>query len=83
MGELCFDQKGSPPLEQATEISLWERLRKAAMLDIESSSFSWNLLSSLHHTEHSSSTEHSEDEMNKALEVCNTFIITTFDFFSF
>lgn len=52
-----------------TEISLWERLGKAAMLDIESSSFSWDNLSSLHHTEHSSSNEHSEDEMNKALEV--------------
>ncbi|XP_022856567.1 dual specificity protein phosphatase PHS1-like [Olea europaea var. sylvestris] len=39
------------------------------MLDIESSCFSWNMLSSLHHTEHSSSTEQSEDEMNKALEV--------------
>ncbi|KAL0354990.1 UNVERIFIED_CONTAM: Dual specificity protein phosphatase PHS1 [Sesamum radiatum] len=39
------------------------------MLDIESSTFSWSTLSSLHHTEHSSSTEHSEDEMNKALEV--------------
>ncbi|PSS07627.1 Dual specificity protein like [Actinidia chinensis var. chinensis] len=39
------------------------------MLDIESNSFSWDMLSSLHHTERSSSTEHSEDEMNKALEV--------------
>jgi atypical dual specificity phosphatase len=39
------------------------------MLDIESGSFSWDDLSSLHHTEHSSSNEHSEDEMNKALEV--------------
>jgi atypical dual specificity phosphatase len=39
------------------------------MLDIESGSFSWDELSSLHHTEHSSSNEHSEDEMNKALEV--------------
>ena len=52
-----------------TETSLWERLGKAAMLDIESGSFSWDMLSSLHHTEHSSSNEHSEDEMNKALEV--------------
>ncbi|XP_058226484.1 dual specificity protein phosphatase PHS1 isoform X2 [Rhododendron vialii] len=39
------------------------------MLDIESNSFSWDMLSSLHHTEHGSSTEQSEDEMNKALEV--------------
>lgn len=41
------------------------------MLDIESSSFSWDMLSSLHHTEHGCSTDHSEDEMNKALEVCD------------
>lgn len=54
---------------EQTEISLWERLGKAAMLDIESSSFSWDSLSSLHHTEHTSSNELSEDEMNKALEV--------------
>ncbi|KAM7475789.1 hypothetical protein LguiB_023032 [Lonicera macranthoides] len=67
--ELCFDPKSSPPSEQATETSLWERLRKAAMLDIESNSFSWNMLSSLHHTEHSSTADQSEDEMNKALEV--------------
>ncbi|KAI3455141.1 hypothetical protein Pfo_011804 [Paulownia fortunei] len=66
--EYSVDIKTSPP-EQATEVSLWERLGKADMLDIESSSFSWNALSSLHHTEHSSSTEQSEDEMNKALEV--------------
>lgn len=57
------------PSEQATEFSLWERFGKAAMLDIESSSFSWDMLSSLHHTEHGSSTEHSEDELNRALEV--------------
>ncbi|PKI55315.1 hypothetical protein CRG98_024331, partial [Punica granatum] len=56
------------PEEQCPDISLWERLGKAAPLDIESTSFSWNTLSSLHHTEHSTSTEHSEDEMNKALE---------------
>lgn len=68
-GEPRFDSTCSPPFEQVTEFSLWERLGKAAMLDIESSSLSWNMLSSLHHTEHSSSTEQSEDEMNKALEV--------------
>lgn len=39
------------------------------MMDIESNSFSWDRLSSLHHTEHGCSTEHSEDEMNKAFEV--------------
>ncbi|KAG8379557.1 hypothetical protein BUALT_Bualt07G0101400 [Buddleja alternifolia] len=66
--QYSVDIKSVPP-EQATEISLWERLGKAEMIDIESSSFSWNTLSSLHHTEHSSSTDQSEDEMNKALEV--------------
>ena len=55
---------------QPTEISLWERLGNSSALDIESLDFSWNMLLSLHHTEHSSSSEHSEDEMNKALEVC-------------
>ncbi|KAF5732247.1 hypothetical protein HS088_TW18G00938 [Tripterygium wilfordii] len=68
-GELLVDHESPPPPEQTPEISLWERLGKAAMLDIESVSFSWDSLSSLHHTEHSSSTEHSEDDMNKALEV--------------
>uniref|UniRef100_A0A7N0SX39 Dual specificity protein phosphatase PHS1 n=1 Tax=Kalanchoe fedtschenkoi TaxID=63787 RepID=A0A7N0SX39_KALFE len=55
--------------EQATEISLWERLGRTVSMDIESTSFSWNMLSSLHHTEHGSSIENSEDDMNKALEV--------------
>lgn len=68
-GDLTVDPRSPQPSEHSTEFSLWERLGKAAMLDIESSSFSWDLLSSLHHTEHSSSTEQSEDEMNKALEV--------------
>ncbi|KAK7318328.1 hypothetical protein RJT34_03027 [Clitoria ternatea] len=67
-----------------TEISLWDRLGKAAMLDIDSSSFSWDMLSSLHHTEHSSSNEHSEDEMmNKALEVTvNSGGVVFFAFFN-
>ncbi|KAK2438945.1 dual specificity protein phosphatase [Trifolium repens] len=66
-----------------TGISLWERLGKAAMLDIESGSFSWDDLSSLHHTEHSSSNEHSEDEMNKALEVTvNSGGVVFFAFFN-
>ncbi|KAL6996855.1 Very-long-chain (3R)-3-hydroxyacyl-CoA dehydratase [Sarracenia purpurea var. burkii] len=68
-GEFISDLKTSLPPEQVTEINFWERLGKAAMLDIESSSFSWDMLSSLHNTEHSSSTEPCEDEMNKALEV--------------
>ena len=70
--ESPIDSQSLLPTEQPPETSLWERLGKAAVLDIESSSFSWDMLSSLHHTEHSSSTEHSEDEQNKALEVCNT-----------
>ncbi|XP_011042957.1 PREDICTED: dual specificity protein phosphatase PHS1-like isoform X2 [Populus euphratica] len=68
VGESLVDSK-SPPPEQVPEVSLWERLGKAVALDIESSSFSWDMLSSLHHTEHGSSTENSEDEMSKALEV--------------
>ncbi|KAK9120213.1 hypothetical protein Scep_018306 [Stephania cephalantha] len=68
-GEPVLESTASRQYEQITEISLWERLGKAAMLDIESSEFSWHMLSSLHHTEHSSSTEHSEDEMTKVLEV--------------
>lgn len=66
---LIFDQ---PP-----EICLWERLGNAASLDIESSDFSWSMLSSLHHTEHSSSSEHSEDETNKALEVSWVLFLST------
>ncbi|KAL5983680.1 hypothetical protein ACLOJK_017771 [Asimina triloba] len=64
-----FEAIYSEPCEPATETSLWERLGKAAMLDIDSSEFSWYTLSSLHHTEHSSSTEQSEDETNRAIEV--------------
>lgn len=67
--KLSLDQVDALPSERITEVSLWERLGKAAVLDIESSTFSWNMLSSLHHTEHNSSAEQSEDETNKALEV--------------
>uniref|UniRef100_A0A0E0JHP4 Uncharacterized protein n=1 Tax=Oryza punctata TaxID=4537 RepID=A0A0E0JHP4_ORYPU len=68
---------------QPTEISLWERLGNASALDIESPDFSWNMLSSLHHTEHSSSSEHSEDEMTKALEVTvNSGGVVFFSLFS-
>ncbi|XP_054807774.1 dual specificity protein phosphatase PHS1 isoform X2 [Prosopis cineraria] len=77
------DPKCDSPPVQTTELSLWERLGNAAMLDIESSSFSWERISSLHHTEHSSSTEHSEDEMNKALEVTvNSGGVVFFAFFN-
>ncbi|XP_022738860.1 dual specificity protein phosphatase PHS1-like [Durio zibethinus] len=67
--ESPIDSQSLLPTEQHPETSFWERLGKAVMLDIESGSFSWDMLSSLHHTEHNSSTEHSEDEQNKALEV--------------
>lgn len=70
--ESSTDSQSLPTAEQPSEISLWDRLGKAAILDIESISFSWDMLSSLHHTEHSSSAEQSEDEQNKALEVCDT-----------
>jgi len=71
-GESIEDVKN----DQQSETSLWERLGKAEVLDIESSSFSWDRLSSLHHTEHTSSNEHSEDEMNRALEVFYLFLLT-------
>ncbi|BAT79297.1 Dual specificity protein [Vigna angularis] len=79
LGESIEDVKN----DQQTEFSLWERLGKAEMLDIESSSFSWDRLSSLHHTEHTSSNEHSEDEMNRALEVTvNSGGVVFFAFFN-
>ncbi|CAL5204482.1 unnamed protein product [Lathyrus oleraceus] len=56
-------------LPDQTENSVWDRLGKAEMLDIESSSFTWDMLSSLHHTEHTCSNEHPEDEINRALEM--------------
>ncbi|GAB2272025.1 Very-long-chain (3R)-3-hydroxyacyl-CoA dehydratase [Dionaea muscipula] len=68
-GDTNPDSKSPTQFEQITDVSLWKRLGKATMLDIESSSFSWGTLSSLHHTEHSASTDQSEDETNKALEV--------------
>ncbi|KAJ7945637.1 Dual specificity protein phosphatase PHS1 [Quillaja saponaria] len=82
-GESVEDATCDSPPAPTTEISLWERLGKAAMLDIESSSFSWDRLSSLHHTEHSISMEHSEDEMNRALEVTvNSGGVVFFAFFN-
>lgn len=72
-GESVVESKTSAShaqsLDTTPETTLWERLGKAEALDIESSGFSWDTLISLHHTEHTSSTEHSEDEMNKPLEV--------------
>ncbi|CAL0306730.1 unnamed protein product [Lupinus luteus] len=81
-GESIEDAKWNVHPDQ-TEISLWERLGKAATLDIESSSFSWDTLTSLHHSEHTSSNELSEDEMNKALEVTvNSGGVVFFAFFN-
>ncbi|KAL9231574.1 hypothetical protein vseg_006786 [Gypsophila vaccaria] len=68
-GESDPDPESSSVSEHTTEFNLWQRLGKAAMLDIESSFFSWDSLSTLHHTEHSCSTEHSDDDMSKPLEV--------------
>ncbi|XP_047330666.1 dual specificity protein phosphatase PHS1-like isoform X2 [Impatiens glandulifera] len=68
-GDYISDGIISPPSEQGDEISLWERLGKASKLSIEPNSFSWDSLSSLHHTEHSNISEQSEDETNRALEV--------------
>ncbi|KAG9131214.1 hypothetical protein Leryth_006072 [Lithospermum erythrorhizon] len=67
--ESSINLKNTPALGHTSEVSLFQRLGNAAMLDIESSSFSWNMLSSLHHTEYGNSTEQPEEEMNKALEV--------------
>lgn len=67
--ESCINLKNTPTLGHSSEVSLFQRLGNAAMLDIESSSFSWNMLSSLHHAENGNSTEQTEDEMSKALEV--------------
>lgn len=66
-GEQIEDLTNSNISEQVSEISLWERLGRASTID--SGELSWDMLSSLHRTEHSSSTECSEDELNKALEV--------------
>ncbi|KAJ3691831.1 hypothetical protein LUZ61_020995 [Rhynchospora tenuis] len=55
--------------DQPQETSLWERLGNSLSLDIQSTHFSWDLLHSLHHTEHTSSADQSEDECNKVLEV--------------
>ncbi|PIA26076.1 hypothetical protein AQUCO_10000030v1 [Aquilegia coerulea] len=68
-GEQIVDSTSSQRSEQASEISLWERLGRASTSDIDSIEFSWDMLTSLHRTENSSSTEYSEDELNKALEV--------------
>ncbi|XP_015699315.1 dual specificity protein phosphatase PHS1-like isoform X1 [Oryza brachyantha] len=55
---------------QLPSASLWDRLGKVTMMDIESSDFSWSSLSSLHHTKHSTtSTEPCEDDTSRSFEV--------------
>ncbi|KAJ4775981.1 dual specificity protein phosphatase family protein [Rhynchospora pubera] len=55
--------------DQPQETTLWERLANSVSLDIQSTHFSWHRLHSLHHTEHTSTADQSEDECNKVLEV--------------
>ncbi|XP_051209783.1 dual specificity protein phosphatase PHS1-like [Lolium perenne] len=58
------------PFDQLPKTSLWDRLGRVSMMDIESSNFSWSSLSSLHHTKHTStSTEPTEDDTNRSFEV--------------
>ncbi|OEL22268.1 Dual specificity protein phosphatase PHS1 [Dichanthelium oligosanthes] len=58
------------PCDQVPEASLWERLGRVSMMDIESSNFSWSALTSLHHTKHTAtSTDPSEDDINRSFEV--------------
>ncbi|KAM0867905.1 hypothetical protein ACQ4PT_041672 [Festuca glaucescens] len=56
--------------DQLPKTSLWDRLGRVSMMDIESSNFSWSSLSSLHHTKHTTtSTEPTEDDTNRSFEV--------------
>ncbi|PAN30762.1 hypothetical protein PAHAL_5G349000 [Panicum hallii] len=58
------------PCDQVPEASLWERLGRVSMMDIESSNFSWSSLTSLHHTKHTAtSIDTSEDDINRSFEV--------------
>ncbi|XP_047046175.1 dual specificity protein phosphatase PHS1-like [Lolium rigidum] len=58
------------PFDQLPKTSLWDRLGRVSMMDIESSNFSWSYLSSLHHTKHTTtSTEPTEDDTNRSFEV--------------
>ncbi|KAK1664737.1 hypothetical protein QYE76_052896 [Lolium multiflorum] len=58
------------PFDQLPKTSLWDRLGRVSMMDIESSNFSWSSLSSLHHTKHTTtSTEPTEDDTNRSFEV--------------
>uniref|UniRef100_A0ACD5VN98 Uncharacterized protein n=1 Tax=Avena sativa TaxID=4498 RepID=A0ACD5VN98_AVESA len=60
----------SDPCDQLPKTSLWDRLGRVSMMDIESSNFSWSSLSSLHHTKHTStSSETTEDDTSRSFEV--------------
>ncbi|GJN31931.1 hypothetical protein PR202_gb20391 [Eleusine coracana subsp. coracana] len=62
-----FDPNTCDPFPES---NLWERLGRVSMMDIESSSFKWTSLTSLHHTKHTStSTESTEDDSNRSFEV--------------
>ena len=62
------------PCDQLPKTSLWDRLGRVSMMDIESSSFSWSSLSSLHHTKHTTtSTEPAEDDTGRSFEVSICF----------
>uniref|UniRef100_A0A0D9V0M5 Uncharacterized protein n=1 Tax=Leersia perrieri TaxID=77586 RepID=A0A0D9V0M5_9ORYZ len=55
---------------QLPATSLWDRLGRVTMMDIESSDFSWSSLSSLHHTKHTTaSTEPCEEDTSRSFEV--------------
>ncbi|EEC70590.1 hypothetical protein OsI_01805 [Oryza sativa Indica Group] len=55
---------------QLPTTSLWDRLGRVTMMDIESSDFNWSSLSSLHHTKHTdTSTEPYEDDTSRSFEV--------------
>lgn len=65
------------PCDEATGRSLWDRLGGAELMNVESNSFSWSMLSSLHHTEHSCSPDQSDDDTSKALEVGSSVVTIT------
>lgn len=70
IGEHDSNVIDSNPCDQLPETSLWDRLGRVSMMDIESSNFSWSFLSSLHHTKHTTtSTEPSEDDTSRSFEV--------------
>lgn len=70
IGEHDSNVIDSNPCDQLPETSLWDRLGRVSMMDIESSNFSWSFLSSLHHLKHTTtSTEPSEDDTSRSFEV--------------